>query len=89
MYCVVYHHRYGTDTIGLFAFEHDAEDYIQNEIVNRYKDDWDDLDGMVPTPYTWTEYTEGEESVEIHYMRPPGWYKPKGDLTGATGSDTI
>jgi hypothetical protein len=86
MYCVVYHHRYGTDVIGLFAFEHDAEDYIQNEIVNQYKGDWDD-DGMVPTPYTWTEYTEGEESVEIHYMRTPGWYKP--NLTGATGSDTI
>jgi len=88
MYCVVYHHRYGTDVIGLFGFEHDAEDYIQHEIVDKYKGDWDD-DGMVPTPYTWTEYTEGEEAIDIVYMRTPGWYKPKADLTGATGSDTI
>jgi hypothetical protein len=88
MYIVLYNHRYGTDVVGLFAFEHDAEDYIQHEIVDKYKGDWDD-DGMVPTPYTWTEYTEGEEAIDIVYMRTPGWYKPKGDLTGTTGSDRI
>jgi hypothetical protein len=80
-YVVQYDHKYGSDVIGLFATQEEAELYARKDIIEHYFDDYahDEGDPM-PTIADWPEFTDGREFIAIHTVQHPGWWKPN-DLT--------
>lgn len=76
-YVIRYEHKYGTDVIGLFATQEEAELYARQDIIEAYFDDYaQNEDDPMPTIAGWSEFTDGRESIGIDVVQEPGWWKP-------------
>jgi len=76
-YVVQYDHKYGSDVIGLFATQEEAELYARKDIIEAYFDDYaQEEDEPMPTIADWPEFTDGREYIAIHTVQEPGWWNP-------------
>jgi hypothetical protein len=82
-YVVQYDHKYGSDVIGLFATQQEAELYARKDIIEQYFDDYaQEEDDPMPTIADWPEFTDGREYIAIHTVQGPGWWKPRESNNG-------
>lgn len=76
-FVIRYEHKYGTDVIGLFSTEEEAQLYARTQIIEPYYDDYAHDEGdPIPSIVEWAEFTDGREFIGIDTVQHPGWWNP-------------